>query len=87
MATIGTKIPQANRIAVAGLFKDESHSEKALDALQAAGFSGREVGVAAPEDGKSRRKESLYPLRNKKRKPTRLPKNADDWSSGCDCQF
>jgi len=43
------------RSAVAGLFQDESHAEKAVDELKQAGFSDSEIGVAtnADESGKT----------------------------------
>lgn len=38
------------RSAVAGLFQDESHAEKAVDELKQAGFSDSEIGVATNAD-------------------------------------
>jgi uncharacterized protein (TIGR02271 family) len=40
------KIPATNTNGVAGLFKDESKAEKAVDELKSAGFSEREIGIA-----------------------------------------
>src|SRR5438874_11902951 len=47
-----TSAPGSN--GVAGLFKDESRAEKAVDELRSAGFAEREIGIATAheEEGK-----------------------------------
>jgi uncharacterized protein (TIGR02271 family) len=52
MAT--AKIPGTTNATIAGLFRDESKAEMAIEELRAAGFSQSEIGVATPhEEGKT----------------------------------
>ena len=46
MANIGNKIPATHSGSIAGLFKDESKAEKAIEDLRSNGFSEREIGIA-----------------------------------------
>ncbi len=53
MANIGNKIPATHSGNIAGLFKDESKAEKAIEDLRSNGFSEREIGIAtAHQEGK-----------------------------------
>src|SRR5437868_1783571 len=46
MANTTTRIPGTTTATVAGLFKDESKAESAVEELKAAGFSDRQIGIA-----------------------------------------
>src|SRR5437764_2192643 len=53
MANTTTRIPSTTNATIAGLFRDESKAESAIEELKAAGFSDKDIGVATPhQEGK-----------------------------------
>ena len=53
MAHLANRVPTASTSTIAGLFRDETKAEKAVEELKASGFSDNEVGVAtAHQEGK-----------------------------------
>jgi uncharacterized protein (TIGR02271 family) len=53
MANTTTRIPGTTNATVAGIFRDESKAERAVDDLKAAGFSDKQIGIATShQEGK-----------------------------------
>ncbi|HZR65368.1 MAG TPA: YsnF/AvaK domain-containing protein [Terriglobales bacterium] len=50
MADTTTKVPKTTGATIAGLFKDESKAERAVDELRVAGFSENQIGIATAHD-------------------------------------
>ena len=46
MENLGNRVPATDAATVAGLFKDETKAEKAIEDLRSAGFPEKELGIA-----------------------------------------